>query len=101
LFLEKCVHFQVPRSEFPENFLKIFFAEAQQAGLVSRVVDDGQGLAQAEAMRVAEAICGASRPVCALGKTFFYAQVERSVNTANRWVHFLELIIKFPVDHKS
>ena len=58
--------------------------EAQQAGLVSRVVDDGQGQAQAEAMRVAEAICQASRPVCALGKTFFYAQVERSVNTANR-----------------
>uniref|UniRef100_A0A915E031 Enoyl-CoA hydratase domain-containing protein 3, mitochondrial n=1 Tax=Ditylenchus dipsaci TaxID=166011 RepID=A0A915E031_9BILA len=50
--------------------------EALQAGLVSRVVSSEQ--TSEEALRVAEDILKMSRSVTALGKAFFYAQIEQS-----------------------
>lgn len=55
------------------------------AGLVSRVVDDSK--VADEAMKVAEKIASLSRPVIAIGKKFFYSQVELPVHDAYRSVN--------------
>ncbi|MFH4975308.1 hypothetical protein AB6A40_002017 [Gnathostoma spinigerum] len=47
---------------------------ALRAGLVSRVVDDSK--VQEEALNVARKVASLSRSVIALGKAFFYSQVE-------------------------
>ncbi|CAD6194523.1 unnamed protein product [Caenorhabditis auriculariae] len=54
---------------------------ALRAGLVSRLVEDCQ--VKFEALKVAERIGAHSRSVTALGKAFFYAQVE--LNTADAY----------------
>ncbi|KAI1724100.1 enoyl-CoA hydratase/isomerase domain-containing protein [Ditylenchus destructor] len=50
-------------------------SEALRAGLVSRVVPNGQE--KDESLRVAEPILNMSRSVTALGKAFFYSQIEQ------------------------
>lgn len=56
--------------------------EALRAGLVSRVSPKGE--AKAEALNVANEIIKFSKPVIAMGKAFFYTQIELNVHTANR-----------------
>jgi enoyl-CoA hydratase/carnithine racemase len=58
--------------------------EALRAGLVSRISKEGEE-PRIEALKVAEEICKYSRSVTALGKTFFYAQVELSQRDAYRY----------------
>uniref|UniRef100_A0AC34FDP7 Uncharacterized protein n=1 Tax=Panagrolaimus sp. ES5 TaxID=591445 RepID=A0AC34FDP7_9BILA len=55
--------------------------EALRAGLVSRISKEGEE-PRIEALKVAEEICKFSRSVTALGKTFFYTQVELSQRDA-------------------
>jgi len=57
--------------------------DALKAGLVSRVVPEAQ--VEKEALSIAEKICELSRPVIALGKTFFYLQVEKERKEAYRY----------------
>uniref|UniRef100_A0AC34R769 Enoyl-CoA hydratase domain-containing protein 3, mitochondrial n=1 Tax=Panagrolaimus sp. JU765 TaxID=591449 RepID=A0AC34R769_9BILA len=58
--------------------------EALQAGLVSRISKEGEE-PRIEALKVAEQICQFSRSVTALGKLFFYTQVELSQRDAYRY----------------
>lgn len=60
----------------------ILILEALRAGLVSRVSPKGE--AKAEALNVANEIIKFSKPVIAMGKAFFYTQIELNVHTANR-----------------
>uniref|UniRef100_A0AC35G6E5 Enoyl-CoA hydratase n=1 Tax=Panagrolaimus sp. PS1159 TaxID=55785 RepID=A0AC35G6E5_9BILA len=62
--------------------------EALRAGLVSRISKEGEE-PRIEALKVAEEICKYSRSVTAIGKTFFYTQVELSQRDAYRFVLFL------------
>uniref|UniRef100_A0A914XXS3 Enoyl-CoA hydratase domain-containing protein 3, mitochondrial n=1 Tax=Panagrolaimus superbus TaxID=310955 RepID=A0A914XXS3_9BILA len=61
--------------------------EALHAGLVSRISKDGEE-PRIEALKVAEEICKFSRSVTALGKTFFYTQIELSQRDAYRSAFF-------------
>lgn len=56
--------------------------EAQQAGLVSRLTPSGE--ARSEAIRVCEEIVKMSRSVTALGKAFYYTQIELKLADAYR-----------------
>ena len=64
---------------------------ALRAGLVSRVVKDDQ--VKFEALKIAESIGKHSKSVTALGKAFFYAQIELKQADAYRFfflkVHLL------------
>lgn len=55
---------------------------ALRAGLVSRVVPEEK--VDDEVEKIANRICSLSRPVVALGKTFFYAQIGLDRNSAYR-----------------
>jgi len=71
--------------------VKVQISEALQAGLVSRVAT-APNTAEAETRKVVEEILKMSRSVIALGKAFFYAQVEMGVNQALKYAqsHVLE-----------
>lgn len=56
--------------------------EALKCGLVSKVVPEDQ--LEGETQRIAEAICRLSYPVIALGKSFFYKQIEMDQSSAYR-----------------
>ncbi|KAI6177261.1 hypothetical protein M3Y97_00887700 [Aphelenchoides bicaudatus] len=56
--------------------------EAHQTGLVSRLTPSGR--ARVEAIRVCEEIVKTSRSVTALGKAFYYAQIEMPLADAYR-----------------
>lgn len=61
------------------------FIDAQKAfssGLVSRVVEDSK--VKEEALDIAGKVASLSRPVLAIGKKFFYSQVELPVHAAYR-----------------
>jgi enoyl-CoA hydratase/carnithine racemase len=70
-------------------------------GLVSRVVPDGPGSAQAGALEVAEEICKYSRSVIGLGKAFFYTQIEQNIHTANRFKFFKYFQKKYQKLHRQ
>ena len=59
---------------------------ALRAGLVSRVVKDDQ--VKFEALKIAESIGKHSKSVTALGKAFFYAQIELKQADAYRFFFF-------------
>lgn len=63
--------------------------EAMKAGLISRLVDDDK--VHEETIKVAEKIASMSRAVIALGKNFFYTQVQLPVVDAYRLYVFLAL----------
>jgi enoyl-CoA hydratase/carnithine racemase len=63
--------------------IHVAIAVALRAGLVSRVVDDEQ--VKYIALEVAEKIATMSRSVVALGKSFFYAQVQLPILDAYRY----------------
>lgn len=50
------------------------------------MVEDGKS--KEEALAICEEICKYSRHICALGKAFFYTQIEQNINTANRFSFF-------------
>lgn len=56
--------------------------QALRAGLVSRVVEDSE--VKSEALKIAEKISALSRPVVALGKSFFYTQAQLPTSDAYR-----------------
>ena len=62
---------------------------ALRAGLVSRVVKDDQ--VKFEALKIAESIGKHSKSVTALGKAFFYAQIELKQADAYRYFFFLNV----------
>lgn len=66
-----------------DSFIYIFFIlVALRAGLVSRVVPEEK--VDAECEKIANKICSLSRPIVALGKTFYYAQIGLDRQTAYR-----------------
>jgi enoyl-CoA hydratase/carnithine racemase len=58
--------------------------EAHRAGLVSRISKEGEE-PRIEALKVAEEIIKYSRSVTAIGKTFFYTQIDLPQNDAYRY----------------